>query len=551
MTSGAIRLPPPSRPSKKQGNFGRLTPRRSRQQEMVETANYQREEEEEDNTDTLPHNLTSSMDLLATLTASNAPDAPLSPPRSMFDFLLDTGTSDPSVLSPREASDPSSPASAYQVPASFQLNHRPHNSRYISGSGGGGSGGLKRPRSVSEKENALNITDTVAQLFSGSPKASAGGGKDFSQENCNELVSYDWTVNVDQLTPKKQAKHFWDVCYGSMDTFGTRISTKFQDSWSARRLPPPKGWYVKSRMDVVSILGPMCWSTTILYYCAYPLTLFRVFFHSLSTGAKKRQRLTFAADKGASTYDPMLSPVSQPPARDTFSTPKSSPSDDDIPRVTSSHNRTVKFGPPSAVEFEADNPVGSLTPVPDQVALRRFPVENQEEEPSKLELLQETKDNSAMLAEWDESFGVFEDDEDDDKRMGFELPAPPSRTRDRRSSGYFSPSDGSTTLLDYPSDDDNMLINTSVTSHDDSVLDLPMLESLSVQSPPLEVSLQSVNRSGAASLAPKDLDEKSPDDVREWHDSGSLGRCVNQVRILVLQWRTCMGCAQKRLTRAG
>jgi hypothetical protein len=223
-----------------------------------------------------------------------------------------------------------------------------------------------------------------------------------------------------------------------------------------------------------------------------------------------------------------------------------------MPRVTSSHNRTVKFGPPSAVEFEAHNPAGALTPVPAQVALKRFPVESQEEEISKLELLQQTKDNSAMLAEWDDSFSVFEDDEDDDdddtQAVSYELPAPPSRKRERRSSAYFSPSDGSTTLLDYSSDDDTMLNNTSILTntstitHDDSSLDMPMLESLSVQSPPLEVSLQSVNRSGAAALAPKDSDEKSPDDVREWYGSGSVGRCAENHQVRTYSATAAAGC---------
>jgi hypothetical protein len=241
----------------------------------------------------------------------------------------------------------------------------------------------------------------------------------------------------------------------------------------------------------------------------------------------------------------MLSPVPQPSTQDTFSTPKSSPTDDILmPRVTSSHNRTVKFGPPSAVEFEADNPAGALTPVPAQVALKRFPVENREEEITNLDMLQQTKDNSAVLAEWDDSFSIFEDDEDEDGDIhtSYDLPAPPSRKRERRSSAYFSPSDGSTGLLDYSSDDDNMtltntsmLTNTSTITHDDpdSSLDMPMMESLTVQSPPLDVSLQSVNRSGAAALATtKDADEQSPDDVREWYDSSdSVGRCENKYEV--------------------
>jgi hypothetical protein len=60
------------------------------------------------------------------------------------------------------------------------------------------------------------------------------------------------------------------------------------------------------------------------------------------------------------------------------------------------------------MEFDSHNPVGALTPVPAQVSLKRFTVENQEEEVSKLDLIQQSKDNSAMLAEWDDSFSVDE-----------------------------------------------------------------------------------------------------------------------------------------------
>jgi hypothetical protein len=244
MTSGAIRVPPPSRPSKKQGLFihTHLTPRHSRQPEPAETA-YSQLETETDSTNsssrTLPELPTTSMDLLATFAANSTADAPLSPPRSMLDLLRDADTSDPSVLSPREASDPSSPVSSYQVPASFQLHHR-HSS------------GSKRSRtSVSEKENSHNINTSVTQLFSsrrnGNGNASVNAYKDDS-----DAVPYDWTVNVDQLSSEKQAKLYWNLCYGGgdtsspTDTCGTKMnaSNTLQDSWSARRQPPPKGWYV-------------------------------------------------------------------------------------------------------------------------------------------------------------------------------------------------------------------------------------------------------------------------------------------------------------------
>jgi hypothetical protein len=243
MTSGPIRAPPPSRPSKKQGLFTHthLTPRQSRQPEPVETAYSQLETETDctqNTSSTLPELPTTSMDLLATFAANSTADAPLSPPRSMLDLLRDSDTSDPSVLSPREALDPSSPVSSYQVPASFQLHHR-HSS------------GSKRSRSASEKENSRNITTTVTQLFSGSRNGNNNGNASVkAHNNDSDAAPYDWTVNVDQLSAEKQAKLYWNLCYGGgdtaspTDTFGTKMSNTLQESWSARRQPPPKGWYV-------------------------------------------------------------------------------------------------------------------------------------------------------------------------------------------------------------------------------------------------------------------------------------------------------------------
>jgi hypothetical protein len=71
------------------------------------------------------------------------------------------------------------------------------------------------------------------------------------------------------------------------------------------------------------------------------------------------------------------------------------------------------------MEFDSHNPLGAVTPVPAQLALKRFPVENQEEEVSNLNRIQQTKRNSAMLAEWDDSFSVFEDDGDDDAHESY------------------------------------------------------------------------------------------------------------------------------------
>lgn len=172
-------------------------------------------------------------------------------------------------------------------------------------------------------------------------------------------------------------------------------------------------------------------------------------------------------------------------------------------------NRTVQFGLPHAVEFDSDHPAGSLTPMPDQVAAQRFPIEKyQDEEPS--ELIQETKDNTAELAAWE--FGVFEDD--DDMEESFQLPDPPSHRRGRRNSGFFSPSEGSASLLDDSDDEQESMYMGAVHDEDDFVLDMPGLASLSVHSPRADRMLQHVHSSGAAVLPPKETDETSPDCVR-------------------------------------
>jgi hypothetical protein len=269
MTSAAIRVPPPSRPTKKQGHTTHLTPRHSRRPEPIETANFQHETEMESNSNC--NRTGSSM------------DAPLSPPRSMIGLLRSADTSDPSVLSPREASDlPSSPVSSYQVPASFRLHHR-HTS------------GSKRSRSVSEKENAHNITTTVAQLFSGrrNDNITKNDRTSTDSNNSENTVPYDWTVNVEQLSPEKQTKLYWNLCYGvgagtthDMDTFGAEISNKYslQDSWSARRLPPPKGWYV------TSISKGFYFS--VLYYCISSLTLSHLFINEQLVDRSQKETAT-------------------------------------------------------------------------------------------------------------------------------------------------------------------------------------------------------------------------------------------------------------------
>lgn len=67
--------------------------------------------------------------------------------------------------------------------------------------------------------------------------------------------------------------------------------------------------------------------------------------------------------------------------------------------------KSVKFGTNSAAEFDKLQPITKLTLMPTHTVQKIFPSDGKEETAEEQEVLRETKQNVAMLAEWDDLFG--------------------------------------------------------------------------------------------------------------------------------------------------
>jgi hypothetical protein len=143
-----------------------------------------------------------------------------------------------------------------------------------------------------------------------------------------------------------------------------------------------------------------------------------------------------------------------------LTTPPTSPEEEErlrvllLERSTSSNGDSdkpkksfrVQFGSPQAAEYEIDGPSAQLTPLPSDVTRQRYSMEQKVVLLEEQELTQETKANSAVLAEWEEGFE--------------ELPRAASRGRrgkhkNRRDSGLFTPSPDSLSGSLYSQDGDD------------------------------------------------------------------------------------------------
>jgi hypothetical protein len=123
----------------------------------------------------------------------------------------------------------------------------------------------------------------------------------------------------------------------------------------------------------------------------------------------------------------------------------------------------VQFGLPQAAEYEIDEPPQSLTPLPSHVTRARYSMDQKEETQVEEELTHETKQNSALLEEWEEDFAE---------------PRSSSRRKrnNRRSSSLFTPSP----MLD---DDKSARENVSLTAPSPSVEVMTNLASMRMASP--------------------------------------------------------------------
>jgi hypothetical protein len=91
-------------------------------------------------------------------------------------------------------------------------------------------------------------------------------------------------------------------------------------------------------------------------------------------------------------------------------------------------NFRVQFGMPQAAEYEVDGPPGQLTPMPSHVTRERYSMEEKQKTRVEEETTQETKQNSAVLAGWEEE---FEEPSSQSRRK---------RNKNRRTSSVFTPS---------------------------------------------------------------------------------------------------------------
>lgn len=76
----------------------------------------------------------------------------------------------------------------------------------------------------------------------------------------------------------------------------------------------------------------------------------------------------------------------------------------------------VKFGNNTAAEFDSQLPITHMTPMPDTIVLRIFPLDGRDADAivAGEGESRETARNVAMLAEWDDDFDGFVDNDDDD-----------------------------------------------------------------------------------------------------------------------------------------
>jgi hypothetical protein len=121
---------------------------------------------------------------------------------------------------------------------------------------------------------------------------------------------------------------------------------------------------------------------------------------------------------------------------------------DSIDTAFPTKGNRVQFGSPSAVEYQVDGPTAQLTPMPHEVTRKRYSMNPKEESKEEEELTYETKQNNAILLEWETQFlDKSGDDTTPDNnpirsgRSSISRSSSISRQRrsSRRSSSIFSP----------------------------------------------------------------------------------------------------------------
>lgn len=111
---------------------------------------------------------------------------------------------------------------------------------------------------------------------------------------------------------------------------------------------------------------------------------------------------------------------------------------------TSATPKHVKFGTVDAAEFDLERPAVEFTPLSTEVTQAKYSIEKKyqqsvQAEVDEEEMNEETKQNTATLAEWDETFDEWEDDiQVESKNNKRDCTSNRTRRNNRRSSSFFS-----------------------------------------------------------------------------------------------------------------
>jgi len=200
-------------------------------------------------------------------------------------------------------------------------------------------------------------------------------------------------------TQEEKARFYWELCYGnksSSETNDGNSHTKplsVTKSWSANRKQPTKSCLSAKKTP----------------------------WNDIAASASKRmqQEVTPASTQSTklkqgteSTDDPSAISSSIPITDGAFmlSTPKTN-----LPiSVSSERIKNVKFGDITAAEFDLTRPSVELTPMPNEIAKERFPIEQvmEESDDESDEMHKETRKNGATLAMWEDDFDSIVDEDD-------------------------------------------------------------------------------------------------------------------------------------------
>ena len=146
-----------------------------------------------------------------------------------------------------------------------------------------------------------------------------------------------------------------------------------------------------------------------------------------------------------SNPDDLFSPILEPPKKknrynnemlNSMTLIKNEPTLDDT-QIPSTSRKAVHFAPSSAVEYEVEVPVcQSLTPIPAETAVRRYPTEMKATTIEEMELIQMTKRNYAILKAFD---NVYDSDNDID-RVKRRRKQKKDRAKQNRRKSFYIPS---------------------------------------------------------------------------------------------------------------